>query len=313
MPIALCTTSHSPLMGRNQPDDEVLAAVDAAVGRARNFVREFDPQLVIVFGPDHYNGVFYDMMPAFCVAAEAESVGDYGVTAGPLRVDRDVAYAIAEEALHREIDLAVSERLRVDHGIVQPLDLLLGGLDTPVVPVFINCVALPLGPVRRARLLGQAVGAVAGRLDRRVLLLGSGGLSHDPPVPRLEGAPPEIREKLIAGRNPTTEQRRVREEQVTAAGRAFGAGDSNLMPLNPDWDERFMRILASGDLESIDAWTNEWFVEQAGNSSHEVRTWLAAYAALRERGPYVVEDSFYRPIPEWIAGFGVTSARPAEG
>ena len=48
--------------------------------------------------------------------------------------------------------------------------------------------------------------------------------------------------------------------------------------------------------------------EIAGNSSHEVRTWIAAYAALGAVGPYTVQYSYYRPIREYIAGFGVTAA-----
>lgn len=49
-----------------------------------------------------------------------------------------------------------------------------------------------------------------------------------------------------------------------------------------------------------------------GNSSHEVRTWVAAFGALRALGPYQVTSRFYRPIPELIAGFGVMTARAAD-
>lgn len=69
--------------------------------------------------------------------------------------------------------------------------MLLGGIDrVPVVPVFINCVAQPLGPARRARLLGQAVGRAAAALGRRVMFIGSGGLSHDPAGPGPGGSGP---------------------------------------------------------------------------------------------------------------------------
>jgi 2,3-dihydroxyphenylpropionate 1,2-dioxygenase len=48
----------------------------------------------------------------------------------------------------------------------------------------------------------------------------------------------------------------------------------------------------------------------AGNSAHEVRTWVAAFSALGAAGPYSVEYEYYRPIREYIAGFGVMTARP---
>ncbi|GAA3231513.1 3-carboxyethylcatechol 2,3-dioxygenase [Pseudonocardia petroleophila] len=310
MALAVCTLSHSPLMGENDPAPEVAAAVDAAFAQARAFIAEFAPELVLLLGPDHYNGFFYDMMPPFCLGTGATSVGDYRTAEGPLSVDRDAAYALVRHVLAEGLDLAYSERMFVDHGLAQPLEILFGGLDAvPVVPVFINSVAEPLGPVSRVRQLGEALGRAAAALDRRVLVVGSGGLSHDPPVPQLESASPQVAERLIAGRHPTAAQRAEHEQRVYAAGRAFAAGTATIAPLNPAWDQRLMALLAAGDFAQIDRWTNAEFVEQGGHSSHEVRTWIAAYAALSTAGPYEVRSSFYRPIPEWIAGFGVTTAR----
>jgi 2,3-dihydroxyphenylpropionate 1,2-dioxygenase len=300
-------------MGFTEPAPETRVRVDAALAGARGFVADFDPELVVVFGPDHYNGFFYDMMPPFCVGATAESIGDYDTGAGALPVDHDAAMSLVRAALDAGIDVTVSERMYVDHGFAQPLEILFGSLSrVPVVPVFINCVAHPLGPVRRARLLGSAIGAGAAGLDRRVLFLASGGLSHDPPVPTLEGAAPEVAAVLISeGRRLTPEQRALRQMRVIQAGRDYAAGRSTMLPLNPEWDRNLLAVLASGDLEEIDSWTTDWFAEQAGHSSHESRTSIAAYAALGATGRYLVTSSFYEPIPEWIAGFAVTTAVPA--
>ena len=41
-----------------------------------------------------------------------------------------------------------------------------------------------------------------------------------------------------------------------------------------------------------------------------MRTWIAAFATLGAAGPYTVRSSFYRPIPEWIAGFATVTAVP---
>jgi 2,3-dihydroxyphenylpropionate 1,2-dioxygenase len=312
VPSAVVTMSHSPLMGFSEPALDTRRRVDAAFDRARGFIADFSPDLVVLFGPDHYNGVFYDMMPPFCIGAAAESIGDYDTSAGPLSVDRDTALTFVRAALDAELDVTVSERMYVDHGFAQPLEMLLGGIDrVPVVPVFINCVAQPLGPARRARLLGQAIGTAAATLDRRVLFIGSGGLSHDPPVPTLEGAAPEVAAQLISeGRRLTPEQRAAREKRVIQAGRDYAAGVATMQPLNPEWDRNLLEVLAAGDLEQIDTWSTEWFTEQAGHSSHETRTSIAAYAALAATGPYRVTTSFYEPIPDWIAGFAVTTALP---
>jgi 2,3-dihydroxyphenylpropionate 1,2-dioxygenase len=48
--------------------------------------------------------------------------------------------------------------------------------------------------------------------------------------------------------------------------------------------------------------------EQGGGSAHEVRTWVAAHAAVSAAGGYETTWRYYRPIPEYIAGFAVTTA-----
>ncbi|MFD4600486.1 3-carboxyethylcatechol 2,3-dioxygenase [Streptomyces sp. NPDC058464] len=303
--------SHSPLIGRNDPGPEVLAAVAEAVGHARSFVRAFDPELVVLYAPDHYNGFFYKEMPPFCLATAAHAVGDFGSAAGPLSVDTEAAGSIARGVLDRGIDLTVSARMTVDHGFVQPLEVLFGGIDqVPVVPVFVNGVATPLGPVSRIRALGTAVGQACARLDRRVLFLGSGGLSHDPPVPVLDGAPPRVADALIEGHPPTPEQRARGEERVVRAGRDYAAGSTRMIPINPAWDNQVLDVFESGRLADVDSWTVEWMGAEGGGSAHEVRTWIAAFASLAATtGDYRMTSRFYAPIPEWIAGFAVATAQ----
>lgn len=178
--------SHTPLIGHVDPDAAVLAEVEARVAAARERIARFEPELAILFAPDHYNGFFYDLMPPFCIGAQAHAIGDFGSAAGPLEVPRSLAEDCAAAVLAAGVDVALSYRMQVDHGFAQPLEQLLGGLDRcPVIPVFVNAVAAPLPSFQRARRLGEAIGAYARGLDRRVLLLGSGGLSHQPPVPDL--------------------------------------------------------------------------------------------------------------------------------
>ena len=220
MTAAAVGLSHSPLIGKNDPEPAVLARAGQAVENARAFVREFGPELVVLYAPDHYNGFFYHQMPPFCLATEAHSVGDFGSGAGPLSVNTKAAKALAQGVLDRGVDLTISARMTVDHGFTQPLEVLFGGIDrVPVVPVFVDGVATPLGPVGRIRVLGTAIGQASSELGKRVLFLASGGLSHDPPVPVLEGAPPRVADALIEGHPPTPEQRARGEQRVVQAGR----------------------------------------------------------------------------------------------
>lgn len=67
MPAALVAMSHSPLLDFVEVPADVASDVNGAFDAARAFAKDFDPQLVVTFAPDHYNGFFYDTMPPFCV------------------------------------------------------------------------------------------------------------------------------------------------------------------------------------------------------------------------------------------------------
>ncbi|WP_042877514.1 3-carboxyethylcatechol 2,3-dioxygenase [Cupriavidus necator] len=311
MPMHLECLSHTPLHGYYDPAPEIVAEVERVHAAARARVEAFDPELVVVFAPDHYNGFFYEVMPPFCIGIAASAIGDFNSLAGPLDVPRELALGMAEAVMAQDLDVSVSYRMQVDHGCAQALEVLTGALDRyPVIPVFINSVAPPMASCRRARLLGDAIGRYLSRLDRRVLVVGSGGISHEPPVPEIDGASEEVAERLIAGRNPPPASREARQARTVAAARAFAAGDSHLHPLSPDWDRDFLSMLASGELLRVDGMTNDAITRDAGKSAHEVRTWIAAFAALAASGPYRAQLEYYRPILEWIAGFAVMQADP---
>lgn len=301
--------SHSPLLNLPGPSQELLDDIEGAIAVARDFVAAFDPELVVTFSPDHYNGFFYRAMPPFCIGTAAAGVGDYGTHQGPLDVPAELATDCAQAVLDADVDVALSAAMDVDHGTVQPLQNLFGDATArPVIPVFINSVATPLGPVRRVRALGAAVGTYLSTLGKRVLVVGSGGLSHDPPVPTLATAPPAALDRIVHGVPMSTEQRQARQSAVIDAAREFASGQGRLAPLNPDWDHAFLDLLDTGRLTDVDGWDNGWIAAQAGNSAHEVRTWVAAFSALAAQGDYETSSRFYRAAPELIAGFAIRTA-----
>ena len=303
--------SHSPLLNLPGPSQDLLDDIDGSLTLARDFVSDFNPELVVIFAPDHYNGFFYRTMPPFCIGTDAQGVGDYGTHKGALDVPETTAVACAKAVLSAGVDIAISANMDVDHGTVQPLEKLLGTATArPVIPIFINSVATPLGPLHRCRTLGTAVGSFLASLDKRVLVMGSGGLSHDPPVPTLATATPQVVERIVHGRPMTPEQRSARQTAVMEAAKTFAAGESALAPLNPEFDQKFLEIIDSGRLDDLDKWSNAFIAGEGGNSAHEIRTWVAAFAALAVAGPYETGVRYYRPVPELIAGFAVRTAVP---
>ena len=145
-----------------------------------------------------------------------------------------------------------------------------------------------------------------------MLVVGSGGLSHDPPVPTLATAPPAALERIVHGAPMSAEQRAARQTAVIAAAHDLAEefltrekAEAALDDLNIG---RFLDLLDTGRLADIDAWENSWIAGQAGNSAHEVRTWVAAFAALAASGPYQTVQRYYRPAPDLIAGFAIRTA-----
>ncbi len=299
--------SHSPLMGLNPVAAEVEADLHAAVAAAREQVLAFDPELIVLIGPDHYNGFFNELMPPFCIGTQAYAVGDYLTPEGALAVDADAAVALATRLMDEDFDLAVSRRMQVDHGFSQSLQMIWGGLATPpVVPIFMNAVAQPGIPrLRRCRALGAAIGRFLDAEPRRTLLLGSGGLSHEPPVPTLAHPDAAVRERITVKRAPTQAERDLKTQKVMAAGVALAAGDGTIKPLNPAWDKRWMDLLASGDLDTLVRDSEDSIEREAGLSAHESKSWLVARAALPEGRALPCPLRYYRAIPEYIAGYGL--------
>ncbi|KTB58609.1 MULTISPECIES: 3-carboxyethylcatechol 2,3-dioxygenase [Pseudomonas] len=312
MSVFLHCLSHTPLVGLVDPSPDVLAEINAEINSARQQIEAFDPELVILFAPDHYNGFFYDIMPSFCIGTAAEAIGDFGSAAGVISVPVREAEELAVAVLAAGVDAAVSYRMQVDHGFAQPLDFLLGGLDRyPTIPIFINCLARPMPSFQRVRMFGEAVGAYAAKTDKRVLFLGSGGLSHQPPVPELATANSHLRERLLGGgRNLPLDEREARTQRVINAALLFIDDQNSLHPLNPTWDRYFLDTLQAGDLHELDGIGDDELSAIAGKSTHEVKAWVAAFAAMTAYGSYQTSNRYYRPIPEWIAGFGALSARP---
>lgn len=298
--------SHSPLLESNKAQPLVESRFYDALKEANEFVANVKPDLTIIFYPDHINGFLYDLLPAFCVGIEGTSIGDYGTRAGKLNIPQELATDLARSLLAQDIDVAISHKMEVDHGAAQPLELLSEKHDVSrVIPIFINCAADPRPSFRRVQALGRAVGNWASALPQKVLFIGSGGLSHDPPMPSLATATPEVRQRLIEGADMTPEQRAIRENRAAEEGRNMAAGISKLLPLAPKWDRFLMNAFVSGNVSVLDAVSDNEITRVGGRGAHEIRSWVATLAAM---GSYRGEELFYEPINEWIAGMGMMRA-----
>lgn len=312
MPVAVVCASHSPLKDYRSPPGDVAERVSNCLKDVRAAVSAFQPELVVCFGPDHYNGFFYHLMPSFCIGTSVDSVGDWATPAGAVPVAGEKAGECVRYLHEHDVDAAISHRMTVDHGFTQLLTQLFEWQTLPeTLPVFINCAAPPLPPLKRVLKLGQLIGGFVSRLEAqtqtRVLITASGGLSHDPPIPQLSSAPEPVRERLIAGGPLSAEAREARQQKVLNDADLQLSGDSAQRPLNPSWDAAFLSMFASATFDALLAQSDAEITAAAGCGGHEVRTWVAARAALSAITEEQPACNFYDPVPAWVAGFGVAT------
>src|SRR5262245_41144526 len=308
MSVQLICCSHSPLMTTDVEESEanVHAEFFRELDSCVTALRDFNPGLVGVVGPDHFNGFFYELMPAFCIGTAAEGTSDWRLEGGPLRVPRELALSCIRHLQSRDFDVAISHQMKVDHGTTIPLFKLTGALGRySVLPIFVNCAADPRPSFRRVRRFGEAIGEFLADQDMHITLVGSGGLSHDPPTPRLDASPPEVARRLIVRHTPTQEEYDTRENRVIRAARDLVVGKGPCLPPSEQWDRDFLGAFLSHKLEDLDAMTDAEIDRIAGFGAHEVRTWVAAAAAARKMGNLRTELRYYHLVPEWITGMGI--------
>jgi 2,3-dihydroxyphenylpropionate 1,2-dioxygenase len=299
--------SHAPLLKPESLKDSRGLGVADAIENARDALAGFSPDVVVLFGPDHYHGFFNDLMPPFCIGAHARGAGDWGTSTAALHVDSERACAVHEHLMASGFDPAVSHDMRVDHAFAQPLASIVPPASA-VIPIFINCSAPPLPSTRRARALGQAIGSHFRESGIRAAFIGSGGLSHDVGFPDVRTATGAERERVLRRRESSPEGRDEAEARIQPFVARFVAGETPLKPLNEEWDREILRQFEQADFAGLERWCDADITRLGGVAAHEIRTWFAALGALRAYGHYRVERTFYACVPEWIVGFGALRA-----
>lgn len=152
----------------------------------RDWLGRVRPEVAVIFYNDHGLNFFLDKMPTFAVgAAESYENADEGwgiPTLPPFKGEPDLSWHIINRVTERDFDLVTCQEMLVDHAFTLPLKLFWPDDVCPVsvVPICINTVQFPLPSAKRAYALGKAVGDAihSWNSDKRVVVIGSGGLSH---------------------------------------------------------------------------------------------------------------------------------------
>jgi len=315
---SLICSSHSPLLYCYAREPERWVDLQTVFSERKAAIEAFAPDVVIAFTSDHFNGFFLDLMPSFCVGTRAEAINDIGGFPGQLNVPERDALSLAHYLRAAEFDVAVSLDMKLDHAISQTLTIMLGGLDTvPVVPVFINCINPPFVAFKRSRQLGEAIGRFAMGLDKRVLFLGSGGLSHNPTryYPSFGTGESDVTAyQLTGGSSPDALSKQAwlaRLESMHIEGAQMlvdGSRTKADLKLNDEIDRAFLDLVTEDNLRAVDTWVPEDIVATAGIGWMEMHTWIASIAANRAAGGGVPVVDFYSEMLELGISAGVAHA-----
>lgn len=190
-------TSHVPSIG---------AALDKGIDQTdywkplfdgyvypQDWVRDQKPDIAVVVFNDHGNAMFLDRVPTFTVGvADRYAPADEGW--GPRAIPdfigaEDLSWHIADTLVASHFDPMLAREITVDHGCQVPMELFFGrakeAWPVRIVPIWVNTVQYPIPTPQRCWDLGRALRAAIDSWpgDERVVILGTGGLSH-----QLQGA-----------------------------------------------------------------------------------------------------------------------------
>jgi protocatechuate 4,5-dioxygenase beta chain len=184
-------TSHIPSIGkaiaRGLYDDPCWKEFFAGYQPVHNWLDRVKPDVAVVIYNDHGLNFFLDKMPTFAIGAADEyrnTDEGWGLpVASPFPGYPALSWHMIESLVADEFDITTCQEMLVDHAFTVPMALLWPGKDRrPVrtVPVSINTVQLPLPTPARCYKFGQAIGRALALFhpDERVVIVGTGGLSH---------------------------------------------------------------------------------------------------------------------------------------
>ncbi len=190
-------TSHVPLVGvavdKGLTQEEYFSPLFDGFERSKAWIKEQDPDVIILVYNDHASAFSLEMIPTFALgcAASFESADEgWGPRPVPdVEGHPKLAWHIAQSVILDEFDLTIVNKMAVDHGFTVPLSLMFGQPDAwpcPVIPLAVNVIQFPPPTGNRCFNLGRAIRKAVQSFpeDLKVVVFGTGGMSHQLQGPR---------------------------------------------------------------------------------------------------------------------------------
>ncbi len=204
--------SHVPAIGaaidNGRTGDDYWQPVFRGFEFSKKWAADLKPDVAIVIYNDHASAFSLDIIPTFAIGcAETFDIADEGWGARPvpkIEGHPDLAGHLARALVLDEFDMTVVNRMDVDHGLTVPLNLMCGSPKQwpfKVIPICVNVVHFPPPTGKRCLDLGKAIAKAVKSYDEklRVLVLGTGGMSHQLQGPRAGLTNPEFDKRFLDG------------------------------------------------------------------------------------------------------------------
>jgi protocatechuate 4,5-dioxygenase beta chain len=196
---------------------------------AQAWMAEKKPDIAVVIFNDHGNSFFLDRVPTLALGvADEYRPADEGWGPRPVPVFEgatDFSWHLADRMVEGHFDPMLCRELDVDHGMQVPMELVFGRPETwpvRVVPILVNTIQYPIPTPQRMWELGQLLRRAIESFptDEKVVVLGTGGLSHQLQGARAGFINPEADRAWIEkiGPNPERYRGMTREDFVEEFG-----------------------------------------------------------------------------------------------
>ncbi|MGH7088238.1 MAG: class III extradiol dioxygenase subunit beta, partial [Stellaceae bacterium] len=190
-------TSHVPAIGaaidRGRMEDSYWRPLFQGYEPSKRWLEKTKPDVAILVYNDHASAFSLEVIPTFALGcAEEFPIADEGWGPRPVPAVKghpDLAWHIAQSTILDEFDITIVNKMEVDHGLTVPLSLLCGQPKVwpmPVIPLCVNVIQYPPPTGHRCYMLGKAIAKAVRSFpqDLRVVVFGTGGMSHQLQGPR---------------------------------------------------------------------------------------------------------------------------------
>ena len=195
--IAGIGTSHTPAIGaaldNGKAGEPYWAPIFEGYAPAQKWMEENKPDVVIMVYNDHVNAFDFKIIPTFAIGCGDEfPIADEGWGARPVPVVKgypEFASHLVQSLVLDEFDITIVNEMQVDHGLTVPMSLMFGqpkAWPARVIPLAVNVIQYPAPTGNRCYNLGKAIKKAVESWDEdlKVVILGTGGMSHQIQGPR---------------------------------------------------------------------------------------------------------------------------------